>query len=63
MLHERPDQKRAGGDQHQEQDDGERDGPSGESAAAVRGFPGSEVLDADVVIICEKGMKRFVTRS
>ena len=62
LLHERPDEEGPGGDQHQKQDDGQRDGPSGESAAAVLRFPGSKVLDADVVN-CEKGIVEAVCDS
>ena len=54
LLHERPDEEGPGGDQHQGEDDGQRDGSSGESA--VLRFRGSKVLDADVVVNCEEGM-------
>lgn len=52
LLHECPDEKCPCGDQHQEQDDGQRDGAAGDSRAV---FPGNHVLDANVVN-CEKGI-------
>ena len=63
LLHECPDEKCPGGDQHQEQDDGQRDVAAGETRTAGFVLPGNHVLDANVVN-CEKGIvvKRFVTR-